>query len=708
MSITAAQPPVADSVLVTTPAQATGTESLVPSPGVLLAALLTFATFAAAARSVDWLASTKVDRILLGIAYAIGVGGFVFTGEIQLLLGPPAATLPWIIVGRFVDAADGSVQQRTVERSGGGTPTSSGDGGGGGSAGEDGGSDSDTALDPATLTTEAPGHDFSDVGGMGELKETLHDRVIDPLTRGDVYDHYGIGAVNGVLFYGPPGCGKTFVASALASETDYNYLEVSPADLTSKYIGEAADNVAAAFEAARENEPCLLFLDEIDAVAGDREGRMATSEQQMVNQLLTELESQAEADVVVFAATNYLDDVDDAILRSGRFDERVEVPPPDRTARREILELALADAPTAADLAVDPVAEATAGYASSDVELVAQVAIRHAIGDESPVEQAHLQQAVQETETSIPGWLDRYDDRFEEDLVRGPDDDPVPFRELPGMDEVTEMLERRVLEPVRNGDRYERHDVAPVHGTLLYGPPDAGKTTLARSLAAELDRPVLEISPDRFRREGTTDLADRAAEIVEDAREAAPSVLVLDDIEELAPATGGSRQHRAVASRLAALLPTLVDEQVLVVGTAGDVGAIDVDVLHAGTFDERIEVPPPTPQTRAEILADALPTGSIADCVDVDTVGEATEGFSIRDVRHLAGRVGREALRRDEQVTTERLLAEAEAIEATLAGWESKRAGGWDETPFEGLPADALSERFGGRSDGAARGSGDE
>ncbi|GAB7120674.1 hypothetical protein JCM9743_31420 [Natrinema sp. JCM 9743] len=634
--------------------------------------MLLFGTFAVVFRAVSWLASTDLDRLLLGLTYAAGLVGFVATRDLALAFAPPTATLAWLFVANRT-AVPGH-RSRSPE-----------DGAGRESRSDE---ETDTALETAALDTDPPGHDFDDVGGMDELTETLRDRVIDPLTRRDVYDHYGIGAVNGVLFHGPPGCGKTFVASAVAAETDYNYIEVTPADITSKYIGEAADNVAAVFEAARENEPCLVFIDEIDAIAGDRSGRMATSEQQMVNQLLTELESQNDSEIVVFAATNYLDDVDDAILRSGRFDERVEVPPPDRQARLEILRLELADTPVADNATLAAIADATAGYASSDVTVLADVATRHAIADESSVRQSHLRRAVDEIDTSIPGWLDRYDDRFDEDIGRSSTEEPVPFDALPGMGDLTAAVERRVFDPLSNPDGYERYGITPVDGVLLYGPPDAGKTTLARSIGAELDRPLVEISPDRFRREGVDDPADRTAEIIEDARSIAPSVLVLDDLDELAPASGGSRAIRRVATRLATLLPTLEDD-VLVVGTARGVERVNVDVLHAGTFDERIEVPPPDGRTRAAILDDALPDGILAEDIDLNAVADATAGFSIRDVRHLAGRIGREAVRREERITTDRLVTEADAVEATLDGWNGPE--------LDGLPPEVVPDGTGRR-----------
>ncbi len=138
-----------------------------------------------------------------------------------------------------------------------------------------------------------------------------------------------------------------------------------------------------------------------------------------------------------------------------------------------------------------------------------------------------------------------------------------------------------------------------------------------------------------------------------------------------------------MTTRLETLLPTLGDD-VLVVATARSVDGVNIDVLHAGTFDERIEVPPPDGTTRAAILADSLPEGFLHAEMDLEAVAEATAGFSIRDVRHLAGRVAREALRREEQITTDRLVAEADAIEATLAAGTNPlaNAAGWDSPRY--------------------------
>lgn len=262
---------------------------------------------------------------------------------------------------------------------------------------------------------DPPELDFDDVGGMTELKQELIDKVVDPLKRPDLYEEYNLGVVNGVLLHGPPGTGKTYLTRALAGKLGYNFIDVTPSDLTSSLVGEAADNVAELFEVARDHQPCLVFIDEIDAIAGQREGgaQKTQSERQMVNQLLTELSDVQGEDVVVFAATNLISSVDDAIKRSGRFDERIEVPPPDPTAREAILRVHLRSRPVLTDeIDWEETTSMTKGYAASDMELAATTAARKALkeaqeSDEiQPVTQSHLSAAITETESSLENWDD--------------------------------------------------------------------------------------------------------------------------------------------------------------------------------------------------------------------------------------------------------------------------------------------------------------
>lgn len=273
--------------------------------------------------------------------------------------------------------------------------------------------DEEEELNPEDYLEETPDIDFGDVGGMTDLKETLRDKVIDPLERPELYEQYDLGVVNGVLLYGPPGTGKTYISRALAGELGYNFIDVRPSDLTSSLVGKAADNVQDLFTIAKENQPCLVFLDEIDAVAGQRSGgaQKSQSERQMVNQLLQELSAIQGEDVIVVAATNLLEEVDEAIKRSGRFDERIEVPAPDAAARKAILRVHLRNRPVLLDeIDWDRVVELTEGYAASDMELIAANAARHALKDAREkdklqyISQTYLEEAIEATPSSLENW----------------------------------------------------------------------------------------------------------------------------------------------------------------------------------------------------------------------------------------------------------------------------------------------------------------
>jgi transitional endoplasmic reticulum ATPase len=289
----------------------------------------------------------------------------------------------------------------------GGSGSSGGRSGSGGSGG--GGHDDDEVVDAEQYLSEAPDLDFSDVGGMSDLKQTIRDKVIDPLERSELYEEeYGISVLNGLLMYGPPGTGKTYLTRALAGELGYNFIEVTSDDISSSLVGEASQNVAELFEVARDNQPCLVFIDEIDAIASQRSGgaQKTQSERQMVNQLLQELTDIQGEDIIVVGATNLLEEVDDAIQRTGRFDERVEVPPPDATARKAILRVHLREKPVLSDdMDWERIAGLTEGFVASDMELVATEAAFAAIdeieGEEvQPITQEHIEQAIEGIEPS--------------------------------------------------------------------------------------------------------------------------------------------------------------------------------------------------------------------------------------------------------------------------------------------------------------------
>lgn len=302
---------------------------------------------------------------------------------------------------------DGALQSsdERSQSSAGTTPTS---GSGDVATGDDSASEE---PDPEAYLSEPPDLSFADVGGMIDLIQTLRDQVIDPLQRPELYEQYDIGVVNGLLLYGPPGTGKTYITEALAGELGYNYMKIQASEITSSLVGESAENMGEIFTIARNNQPCLLFLDEIEAIAAERSGgtQKTMSESQMITQFLTEMSETKGEDVVVVGATNLPDDIDGAAWR--RFDERIEVPPPDAKARGAVLRVHLRDRPVLTDnIDWQQIKERTEGYSASDLELIASKAARNALkqardSDEIvPISQDHLETAIAETDSSLAMW----------------------------------------------------------------------------------------------------------------------------------------------------------------------------------------------------------------------------------------------------------------------------------------------------------------
>jgi len=294
---------------------------------------------------------------------------------------------------------DSPVEQRNDKADGDGTDQS-----------KRSGSEETDQPDAEQFLADPPEMNFGDVGGMSELKETLKDKVIDPLERPELYEQYDLGVVNAILLYGPPGTGKTYVTEALAGELGYNFVDVRATDITSSLVGEAADNVADLFTVARNHQPCLVFIDEIDALMPSRAGgsQKTQSQRQMVNQFLTELTETRGEDVIVVGATNLPDEVDDAAV--SRFQERIEVPAPDASARAAILRVHLRSRPVLhEEIDWGHIKDLTAGYSARDLEIVATEAARIALeearerDDLQPITQDHLAEAVNATEPSLSG-----------------------------------------------------------------------------------------------------------------------------------------------------------------------------------------------------------------------------------------------------------------------------------------------------------------
>jgi len=242
---------------------------------------------------------------------------------------------------------------------------------------------------------------FPGVAGMEELKEVLYSEIILPLQQKELYEKYKIQLPNGILLYGPPGCGKTFIAKKLSEEINYTFVEVKPSDLASIYVHGTQQKIAELFKKAKEQAPSILFFDEIDAMIPSRQNDLSHHYSSEVNEFLTQLNESGKNNIVVIATTNRPDRIDPAALRTGRFDKLIYVPPPDFQARMALFNLFLSERPISSEINIKELAKLTEGYASSDIEIIVNDAARMALKTNSEITQKILIESIKNRHSSI-------------------------------------------------------------------------------------------------------------------------------------------------------------------------------------------------------------------------------------------------------------------------------------------------------------------
>lgn len=258
---------------------------------------------------------------------------------------------------------------------------------------------------------------------MDAIKSMIKEDVIEPLLHPEKNKEYGIEPPNGVLFYGPPGCGKTFFAECLADEVGFNFLKVKPSDVGSMYVHGGQEKISQLFKDAKENAPTILFLDEMDAMIPSRDGSVGHHYESEVNEWLVQINNCSQNEVFIIGATNRLNKIDTAVLRSGRFDRKVHIPIPDLECRKALFKLQLDKRPKVLDeeLDCDLLAQKTKGFVCSDVTLIVNDAARVAASKQVKIDNAMILEVIGNTSASVSeDDLKEYNNELGEENKRTP------------------------------------------------------------------------------------------------------------------------------------------------------------------------------------------------------------------------------------------------------------------------------------------------
>ncbi len=498
---------------------------------------------------------------------------------------------------------------------------------------------------------------YDDIGGMGGTIDQLREMVELPLRYPELFQRLGVEPPKGLLLYGPPGTGKTRLARAVANESDAQFFLINGPEIMGSAYGESEKRLRDVFEEATKNAPSIVFIDEIDSIAPKRGQVSGEAEKRLVAQLLTLMDGlESRANLIVIAATNRPEAIDEALRRPGRFDREIVVGVPDERGRREILGIHTRGMPLGDKVDLDELARTTYGFVGADLAALTREAAIEAVRRIMPrlnLEERTIPPEVLDTlsvtREDFLGALKRVQpSAMREVMVQAPN---VRWEDVGGLDAAQERLKEGVELPLKDPDAFRRLGIRPAKGFLLYGPPGTGKTLLAKAVAREAQANFIATKSSDLLSKWYGESEQQIARLFSRARQVAPTVIFIDELDSLAPARGGSMGEPNVTERVVNTLLAEMDgleelQSVVVIGASNRPNLIDPALLRPGRFDELIYVGVPSREGRRRILGIQTEKMPLAGDVDLDSLANRTDRYTGADLEDLVRRAGLGALRR--------------------------------------------------------------
>lgn len=545
---------------------------------------------------------------------------------------------------------------------------------------------------------------YDDVGGLDEELRRIREMIELPLKHPELFERLGIGAPKGVLLYGPPGTGKTLMAEAVANESGAALFSVRGPEIIGEYYGQSEERLREIFKEAAENAPSIVFLDEIDSIAPNRNDVYGEVERRVVAQLLTLMDGLDDrGNVIVIGATNREDSIDPALRRPGRFDREIEIGIPGRKSRADILSVHLRDMPLTPDVTPEKLASLTQGFVGADLAALCREAAMNCLSsrmNELDLDKAVPAEILESMKVSMDDFTAALGDvepsGMREVLVEIP---KVSWEDVGGLDDVRRRIEE-VFVPEEGNGAYDRLGIEPGKGILLYGPPGTGKTLIAKALANESGTNFISVNGPEMASKWMGESERAIRQIFKRAKQMAPCIIFFDELDSIAPVRGmgdGSAWERVVAQMLTSMDGVEGLRNVTVMGATNRPDMVDPALLRPGRFDRLILVGKPDADSRLGILKVHTRRMPLGD-VDLAAIAAMTDGYVGADLAAVCREAGLAAYREDPDADRVLMRHFESALKAVgpsvtqdmMEGYENlgksmrKRRAGWDNVPFYG------------------------
>jgi len=447
------------------------------------------------------------------------------------------------------------------------------------------------------------------------------------------------------------------LAQAVANESDAEFFTINGPEIMGSAYGESEKRLREVFEEAARVAPAIIFIDEIDSIAPKRTQVPGEAEKRLVAQLLTLMDGlEARSNLVVIAATNRPDAIDEALRRPGRFDREIIIGVPDEKGRREILSIHTRGMPLGNTVDLDELARVTHGFVGADIAALAREAaidavrgIMHKIDlDERTIPPEVLEELSVTREDFLSALKRIQPSAMREVMVQVPN---VGWDDIGGIDESIDKLKEGIELPLKNAEAFRRLGIRAAKGFLLYGPPGTGKTLLAKAVAKEAEANFISMKSSDLLSKWYGESEQQIARMFARARSVAPCVIFIDEIDSLVPARGSGQGEPQVTGRVVNTILAEMDgleelQSVVVIGATNRPNLVDPALLRPGRFDELVYVGTPDAKGREHILTIHTRNMPLADDVNLAAAAAKTELFTGADLEDVVRRAGLNALRR--------------------------------------------------------------